>query len=145
MKKKLKQKTAKKKVSKKRTMKARVKIIRASTTAKAPTVIRSVNPYTEEVMNEFMTMSPAEVRAIIARSREAFASWRDQPVAERLSRVKRLGEVLRTEKRNYAQLITREMGKPIKDAIADASGRFRAIISSLSTASGELESTARAR
>jgi len=31
-----------------------------------------------------------------------------------------------------------------KDAIADASARFRAIISSLSTASGELESTARA-
>jgi succinate-semialdehyde dehydrogenase/glutarate-semialdehyde dehydrogenase len=82
-------------------------------------LIRSINPYTEEVMTEFMTMSPAEVRSILARSREALAGWRDLPVAERLSHVKRLGEALRTEKRSYAELMTKEMGKPIKDALAE--------------------------
>lgn len=119
VKKKLKKKTAKKKVSKKKTAKDRAEIKPASTTVKAPTVIRSVNPYTEEVMNEFMTMSPAEVRAIIARSRAAFADWRDKSVTERLSHVTRLAEVLRQEKRNYAELITKEMGKPIRDAMAE--------------------------
>src|SRR5574340_840242 len=102
-------KTAKKKASTKRTAKKAspprgVKNMRSTTIKGKKTersIIRSINPYTEEVMNEFMTMSPAEVRSIIARSRETFASWRDRPVAERLSHVKLLGEVLRAEKRSY--------------------------------------------
>jgi succinate-semialdehyde dehydrogenase/glutarate-semialdehyde dehydrogenase len=124
----MKKKAAKKQASKnKRTTKKaspkkgvktmKTKAIKSGKTERS--VIRSVNPYTEQVMNEFMTMSPAEVRAIMARSREAFAGWRDTPVIERLSPVKKLGEVLRQEKRNYAELITREMGKPVKDAMAE--------------------------
>jgi succinate-semialdehyde dehydrogenase / glutarate-semialdehyde dehydrogenase len=127
MKKKTAKKTAKKKVSRKKTARKAspakgVKNMK-STTIKGPKtergIIRSVNPYTEEVMNEFMTMSPAEVRSIVAKSREAFTAWRDRPVAQRLYHVKQLAEVLRQEKRNYAELITKEMGKPVKDALAE--------------------------
>ena len=127
MKKKTAQKTLKKLASKKKTAKKaspvkgvknmKTTTIKGKTTAKS--IIRSVNPFTEEVMNEFMTMSPAEVLSIITRSRAAFADWRDKPITERLSHVKRLAEVLRTEKRNYAELMTKEMGKPIKDALAE--------------------------
>ena len=85
----------------------------------ASTIIRSINPYSEEVMNEFMTMSPVEVTSLISKARGAFSRWRETPIAERLSRVKQLGAVLRQEKRNYAELMTREMGKPIKDAMAE--------------------------
>lgn len=82
-------------------------------------VIRSINPYTEEVMHEFLPMSPAEVQAIVGASRKAYAAWRDRPVAERATFVKQLAAVLRQEKRNYAVLITQEMGKPVKDAMAE--------------------------
>ena len=82
-------------------------------------VIRSINPFTEEVMHEFLTMSPAEVAAIAAKARATLASWRVTPVNERTKLVKRLGEVLRQEKRSYAELMTKEMGKPIKDAMAE--------------------------
>jgi succinate-semialdehyde dehydrogenase/glutarate-semialdehyde dehydrogenase len=82
-------------------------------------VMRSVNPYTEETMHEFPVMSPIEVKALVARVREAFGGWREKPVAERAAYVKQLGEVLRREKRRYAGLITKEMGKPIKDALAE--------------------------
>ncbi len=127
MKKKTAKKTSKKQASKIRTMKkaspAKGMKNMKSTTVKGKkterSIIRSVNPYTEEVMNEFMTMSPAEVRAIIAESREAFASWRDKHVPERTYYVKQLAGVLRAEKRNYAELITKEMGKPVKDAMAE--------------------------
>ncbi|MEK6745257.1 MAG: NAD-dependent succinate-semialdehyde dehydrogenase [Nitrospirota bacterium] len=111
-------KTVKKKAAKPRAGKARA-VKSKKTVAASRNRILSVNPYTEEVMNEFMTMSPKEVQSIIARSREAFVDWRDRPITERLSRMKRLGEVLRQEKRNYAELITKEMGKPIKDAMAE--------------------------
>jgi succinate-semialdehyde dehydrogenase/glutarate-semialdehyde dehydrogenase len=45
--------------------------------------------------------------------------WRDVPVADRAASLKKLAEVLRSEKRRYAELITREMGKPIKEALAE--------------------------
>jgi len=119
----LKKKTTKKRTSKKASPLKGVKKMKTTTTIKgkktASNIIRSINPYTEEVMNEFMTMSAVEVKSLIAKARGAFSRWRDTPIAERLSRVKQLGAVLRQEKRSYAELMTREMGKPIKDAMAE--------------------------
>ena len=82
-------------------------------------VIRSVNPFTEEVMNEFMLMSKAEVAAVAAKSRHVLRHWRGTPVAERAALLMKLAGVLRQEKRSYATLITQEMGKPVKDAMAE--------------------------
>lgn len=81
--------------------------------------IQSINPYTEKVIHEFLVMSPAEVSSWVAKSRAAFGAWKDMPVPERAKNFKRLAEVLRAEKRNYAGLITGEMGKPIKEALAE--------------------------
>jgi len=81
--------------------------------------IQSINPYTEKVMHEFLVMSPAEVSSWVAKSRAAFAAWKDVPVPERAKNFKRLAEVLRAEKRNYAGLITGEMGKPIRESLAE--------------------------
>ena len=82
-------------------------------------VIRSVNPFTEKVMNEISLMSQAEVLSLVAKARQAYERWKATPVEERAAALKRLAGVLRTEKRNYATLITQEMGKPIKDAMAE--------------------------
>jgi succinate-semialdehyde dehydrogenase/glutarate-semialdehyde dehydrogenase len=82
-------------------------------------VMRSINPFTEEVMSEFPVMSPLEVKVVVAKAREAFTGWKEKPVAERAYAVKQLGDVLRREKRSYAELITKEMGKPIKDALVE--------------------------
>ncbi len=82
-------------------------------------VIKSVNPFTEEVVNEFHLMSPTEVTSLAAKARQAFERWKTTPVEERAAALKRLAGVLRAEKRNYATLITQEMGKPIKEAMAE--------------------------
>jgi succinate-semialdehyde dehydrogenase/glutarate-semialdehyde dehydrogenase len=81
--------------------------------------IQSINPYTEEVMKEFDLMTENEVNRQIERSREAFRNWRDRSLPDRAALVKRLGEHLRAEKRKYAELITREMGKAIKESLAE--------------------------
>jgi succinate-semialdehyde dehydrogenase / glutarate-semialdehyde dehydrogenase len=81
--------------------------------------IVSMNPYTEEVMKEFELMTPDQVNRGIASSREAFLAWRDLSVGERAAHVKHLGEHLRAEKRRYAEIITREMGKPIRESISE--------------------------
>jgi len=79
----------------------------------------SVNPYTEEVMHEFLVMSKSEVEDIIAKTRQTLARWRETPIAQRTGLLTRLASVLREEKRGYATLMTQEMGKPIKDAMAE--------------------------
>jgi succinate-semialdehyde dehydrogenase/glutarate-semialdehyde dehydrogenase len=115
----------KKKVSPKRRaapVKKGVKNMKTSTGATRRTtknVIQSVNPFTEKVMNEFMTMSPVEVSALVKKSRIAFGQWRVVPVTDRARLVKQLAATLRVGKRKYAELITHEMGKPIKDAMAE--------------------------
>ncbi len=81
--------------------------------------IQSINPYTEEVNREFNLMTNAELDRQVTRSREAFEAWRSTPIAGRAMRVKMLGDHLRAEKRKYAELMTREMGKPIKEALAE--------------------------
>jgi succinate-semialdehyde dehydrogenase / glutarate-semialdehyde dehydrogenase len=84
-----------------------------------PAKIQSINPYTEQVMQEFPLMSRQEVDWQLKASRDAFPAWRDTPVSERSEYLKRLAGVLRSEKRNYAELITKEMGKAIKESLAE--------------------------
>lgn len=84
-----------------------------------PVKIQSINPYTEQVMKEFDLLTPVEVDREIDKSRRAFQAWRGLPAAERGAYVKRLGDHLRAEKRKYAELMTREMGKPIKESISE--------------------------
>src|SRR5512143_451714 len=81
--------------------------------------IQSINPYTEEVMQVFTLMPETEIDKQVVKSRQAFNSWSNLPISERALLVKRLGEHLRTEKRKYAEIITREMGKASKESLAE--------------------------
>jgi succinate-semialdehyde dehydrogenase/glutarate-semialdehyde dehydrogenase len=81
--------------------------------------IQSINPFTEEVTKEFALMSPRELKRQVSESRKAFLSWRDIPVAQRANYAKKLAAVLRAGKRTYAELMTQEMGKAIKESLAE--------------------------
>jgi succinate-semialdehyde dehydrogenase / glutarate-semialdehyde dehydrogenase len=81
--------------------------------------MQSINPYTEELMGEYALMTKAELDRVVETSRKAFRAWRGAPVEERAACVKRMGNHLREEKRKYAELVTREMGKPIREALAE--------------------------
>lgn len=81
--------------------------------------MQSINPYTEEIIEEFPLMTKTELNEAVEACRAAFHTWRHAPVEERAAHVKRMGAHLRDEKRKYAELITREMGKPIREALAE--------------------------
>ncbi len=97
----------------------RMKVRSLKTYRERRTKIQSINPYTEQVMQEFELMTGAELDRQVEISREAFKGWRGVPVAERAMHTKALGDHLRAEKRKYAEVITREMGKPIKESLAE--------------------------
>ena len=81
--------------------------------------IQSVNPFTEEVMKEFELMKPGHVDGAVHKCRHAFFSWRDLSVDDRVSAIRKMADHLRSEKRRYGEIMTREMGKPIRESVAE--------------------------
>jgi len=82
-------------------------------------VFRSINPYTEEVNWTYDSFSFEECEAHIENSRAAFSGWSSLSVEERTKYLERAAEVLRRNTNTYAEIITKEMGKPIKQSRAE--------------------------
>ncbi|KKH93666.1 succinate-semialdehyde dehydrogenase [Methanosarcina sp. 1.H.T.1A.1] len=81
--------------------------------------IKSVNPYTEEVNWTYDALSFGDCEDQIEKSRSAFSSWGSFSVEERTTYIARTAEVLRQNKRVYAEIITKEMGKPIRQSLGE--------------------------
>jgi succinate-semialdehyde dehydrogenase / glutarate-semialdehyde dehydrogenase len=75
-----------------------------------------VNPATNQTEREFATATDAEVRQVLERSARAFQSWRTSPKDERAKILLRVAELYKERADDLAALITREMGKPTREA-----------------------------
>lgn len=84
-------------------------------------MIATINPATGELIRTFEPLSDAEVDKKIERAAEAFGQYRRLPRSTRASLLARAGEVLEKEKERYARLMTLEMGKLFREAVAEAS------------------------
>ncbi len=81
--------------------------------------MQSINPATNDVLKEFEIISLEDAIKIGEEVREAQKKWRKKSVIDRSGYIKKLGEVLREHTKEYARLISLEMGKPITQAIAE--------------------------
>jgi len=88
-----------------------------ATEARIASRIASVNPATGEVLREFECASAAEVQAAVARARAAQPSWGKLPVRERVRVLREFQKRLHAAKREVSELITREAGKPVVEAL----------------------------
>src|ERR1700690_3524613 len=82
--------------------------------------IASINPATGEVVKKFEALSAAEIESKLQLAASAFRSHRWTPFAERAGKMTRVAEILEEEKDECAHLMTLEMGKPLKAAVAEA-------------------------
>jgi succinate-semialdehyde dehydrogenase/glutarate-semialdehyde dehydrogenase len=79
-----------------------------------------VNPATGEKVREYPEIGDAELRAVIDRADEASRTWSSSStVAERAALVGRVGELHAERRQNLAEIIVREMGKPIEQALME--------------------------
>lgn len=78
--------------------------------------MRAINPATGETIREYAEYDRQAVDGLLARAQGAYVSWRGVPMKERSGLMRRVAEVLRKRKRELAELMTREMGKPIVSA-----------------------------
>lgn len=80
---------------------------------------KTINPATEDVIETYETMSNAEIFDIAKSAEKAFKEWREMSVSERAPYFRKMADVLRENKREYGEIITTEMGKPIREAIGE--------------------------
>jgi succinate-semialdehyde dehydrogenase / glutarate-semialdehyde dehydrogenase len=81
--------------------------------------IATVNPANGETLRAFEALTEAEIEAKIARAIDAFAVNRARSFADRAARMNRAAALLDERKDELGRLITTEMGKPVKAAVAE--------------------------
>jgi acyl-CoA reductase-like NAD-dependent aldehyde dehydrogenase len=78
--------------------------------------LKTINPATDETIKSYETMSDEEMRAAIDLCHGAFEKWKLVSLEERAKVIKAIGQALRDNKEDFAQLMTREVGKLINDS-----------------------------
>ncbi len=79
--------------------------------------IVSLNPATGEILGEFDSAGPAEVRAAVARARTAQPEWNAWGIRNRVRVLRRFQQILLARKTGVARRITQEAGKPVVEAL----------------------------
>jgi succinate-semialdehyde dehydrogenase/glutarate-semialdehyde dehydrogenase len=82
--------------------------------------LTTVDPTTGAPLRDYAVMSDRELDAALSQSAKAFRDWKARPVAERTEKVARLAQLFEAEAPHLGALATKEMGKPLVQAIAEA-------------------------
>src|SRR6188508_2275323 len=78
------------------------------------------NPATGETVKTYDTITDAELEAAIAAADGAHRAWsKSTTVEERAALIRRVGELHTERRKELAQLIVREMGKPMGQAVGE--------------------------
>jgi len=82
-------------------------------------MIKSINPYNQEIVYEVAEFDRKEVENAIDKADTQYSIWKEIPFSERSVLMKAAGQELRKNAHEYAEIITQEMGKPITQALAE--------------------------
>ena len=79
-----------------------------------------INPATQETVKEYPDMSDEELDAAIAAADDAHKNWGlESSVAERAALVKKVADFHTERRETLAEIIVREMGKPMEQALGE--------------------------
>jgi succinate-semialdehyde dehydrogenase / glutarate-semialdehyde dehydrogenase len=79
-----------------------------------------VDPATGEAVKRYPTITEEELQAAIAKVDEAYRTWSNSTtVKERAALIRRVGELHAEQKERLGEIIVREMGKPIEQAVGE--------------------------
>jgi succinate-semialdehyde dehydrogenase/glutarate-semialdehyde dehydrogenase len=81
--------------------------------------ITSINPATGQPIQSYTAHTPQQVQEKIAATQEAWKAWRLTTMETRTKYLTGLATVLRNRKQALAELMAQEMGKPLKQGLAE--------------------------
>ena len=82
--------------------------------------IASINPANGEVLRTFEPLTAEQIERKLQLADSAFRAHRQTSFSDRATKIMRAAEILEKEKDECAHLMTLEMGKPLKAAVAEA-------------------------
>ena len=80
--------------------------------------LKTTNPATGEVINEYEIMNKEQIEEITKRSKTTFHEWKKDPIT-RAEYLYHVADIFRKDKERLAKVITNEMGKIIREARAE--------------------------
>src|ERR671920_782951 len=80
--------------------------------------LKTTNPATGEVINEYEIVSKEQIEEITKRAKNAFQEWKNDP-SKRAEYLYHVADTFRNDKEKLAKVITNEMGKIIREARAE--------------------------
>lgn len=81
--------------------------------------IATINPATGELLKTFEPLSDAEIAQKLDLGQQTFEKYHKTSFAERSHWMQKAADILDQEKEDFAKIMTLEMGKPFKAAIAE--------------------------
>lgn len=81
--------------------------------------MESINPATGELVQSFQEMTLEQALTEVDITHDAFLSWKEVSFAQRKKFMLNAVKILNTNKNKYSEIMTIEMGKPIKQARAE--------------------------
>jgi len=78
------------------------------------------DPLTGEIVKTYETISDADLQSAIASANDTYRTWsKNSTVAERAALIRRVGELHNERAQELGEIIVREMGKPIEQAVGE--------------------------
>jgi succinate-semialdehyde dehydrogenase/glutarate-semialdehyde dehydrogenase len=81
--------------------------------------MKSINPTTNQIIREYSEHTSSEVKKIIEDVHTEWLIWKETSLEHRSIIFRNAASILRERKEIYAQLITEEMGKIIRESLAE--------------------------
>ncbi|MBU0529998.1 NAD-dependent succinate-semialdehyde dehydrogenase [bacterium] len=82
-------------------------------------MLQSLNPFNQEIIQSYKEYSQNEIENIILKSDAAFKEWRQTEFAIRSKLLRNTASTLKKNIEEYSNIITMEMGKPIRESRAE--------------------------
>ncbi|MEQ9448309.1 MAG: aldehyde dehydrogenase family protein, partial [Rhodospirillaceae bacterium] len=79
-------------------------------------MFESIDPATGASFHSVPLDTPDKLESKISAARASFTEWKGTPIKKRAALVERLAASIREDRERIAMLMTREMGKPIREA-----------------------------
>jgi len=86
--------------------------------------LKTINPSTEETIGEFEVSDRKVVSKAVKKAGKVLNDWKSTDISEREKIIKKFSDILNRKKNEVAELITKEMGKPIIEAEGEIGGSF---------------------
>jgi succinate-semialdehyde dehydrogenase/glutarate-semialdehyde dehydrogenase len=89
------------------------------TSRREHSTLKSTDPSTGQIFAEYPVLEPQEIFRGMRQAADAFDAWSSSSFVDRAKKMKRAAQVLRKKESEHAALISKEMGKPVKQSKAE--------------------------